>query len=178
MLRLEIPNTSHEKEYNEMIKEWGDFEDIKDISPWALFRWDNFQEFLENVEKDKIGKWEWVPATLFFLMSESNIFGAIQIRHHIDHPNLRDMWWHIGYGIRPSARKQWYGKTQLSLWLEQAKKLWLSKVMISCLEDNEASAKIIKANWGVFKKTKIIEEPSKHRLDNKGKKLSIYWITL
>jgi len=178
MLRLEIPNTSHEKEYNEMIKEWWKFENIKEVSPWALFRWDNFQEFLEIAEKDITDNDRWVPATLFFLMEDQKILWAIQIRHHINHPNLRNTWWHIGYGIRPSARKKWYGKKQLSLWLWEAKNLWLSKVMISCLDWNEASTKIIEQNGGVFEKIKIIESTSSHRSVNRGKKLRVYWITL
>lgn len=178
MLRLEIPNTSHKQEYNEMIKEWWDFEDISEISPGALFRWRDFDEFLENIENDKIGKWEWVSATLFFLVEDKRILWAIQIRHHIDHPNLKETGWHIGYWIRPSERRKWYGRKQLSLWLKQARKLWLSKVMVSCLDGNSASAKIIEKNGGIFDKVKIIEETSSHRSKNKGKKLRIYWITL
>jgi predicted acetyltransferase len=46
-----------------------------------------------------------VPATLFFLTNQNDhILGAIQIRHHINHPNLIEMGGHIGYGIRPSER--------------------------------------------------------------------------
>jgi predicted acetyltransferase len=45
-----------------------------------------------------------VNSTLFFFMLDDYILGAIQIRHHIDHPYLRESGGHIGYSLRPSAR--------------------------------------------------------------------------
>ena len=167
MLRLEIPNTSHEKEYNAMIEEWGDFEEIP-TSPGRLFAWENFQEFLIEIQQDVVDNYRWVNSTLFFLMDEDKILGAIQVRHHIDHPNLKDTGWHIGYGIRPSERRKWYATKMLSLWLKEAKKLGIDKVLISCDDDNMASEKVIINNWGVFRK----------EVEKYWEILKTYWITL
>ena len=178
MLRLEIPNTSHEKEYNNMIKEWEDFEKIP-TSPSLLFKWDNYQDFLSIM--DSVRKWEYgiyTPSSVFFLVEKDKILGWIDIRHNIIHPKLRDYSGHIGYWIRPSERAKWYATKMLELWLQEAKKIWLSRVMISCLQENIASAKVVKKNWWKLEQVKTIDDPSERRPENKGKKLEIYWITL
>lgn len=167
MLRLEIPNTSHEEEYNEMTKEWENFEG-RSTSPARLFAWEDFQEFLTEIKKDVTNNYRWVNSTLFFLMEDDKILGAIQVRHHIDHPNLRDAGWHIGYGIRPSERRKWYATKMLGLWLKEAKKLGIDKVLISCDDDNIASEKVIINNGGIFRK----------EVEKDWEMLKTYWITL
>jgi predicted acetyltransferase len=105
MLHLEFPNISHKEVYLDLMQEWKNFEKTP-TSPSVLFRGENFEEFLEIIENDLIGNRLGVPATLFFLMYKTRIIGAIQIRHSIEHPNLREFGGHIGYGIRPSERRK------------------------------------------------------------------------
>ncbi len=123
-------------------------------SPWALFRWESFEEFLQLAKDDiEKGNRHGVPATLFFLVNEENrILGAIQIRHHINHPNLIEMWWHIGYGIRPSERGKWYATEMLKLALIESQKLWLDRVLITCDDENIPSYKVIESNHWVFER--------------------------
>jgi len=48
-----------------------------------------------------------VPGTLLFLINENQrVLGAVEIRHHIHHPDLKEVGGHIGYGIRPSERRK------------------------------------------------------------------------
>jgi predicted acetyltransferase len=96
-----------------------------------------------------------VNSTLWFFMKWEDILGSIQLRHHIDHPMLREAGWHIGYGIRPSARGMWYAKEMLYLWLAEAKNMWIDVVKLSADEDNPASWKTIERCGGVFYKTLI-----------------------
>jgi predicted acetyltransferase len=56
----------------------------------------------EEVTDNKNG----VNSHLFFLVENGRILGSVQIRHHINHPNLIETGGHIGYGIRPSERKK------------------------------------------------------------------------
>ena len=121
MLKLEFPNASHEAAYNSMIEEWRAYE-YTPTAPSRLFSGVDFKEFLEIVTGDPTCKPPFVPASLFFLMDGDDILGAIQIRHHIKHPDLVYSG-HISYGIRPSARKKGYAKTILAFGLEEAKKL-------------------------------------------------------
>jgi len=56
----------------------------------------------------------------------------------------------------------------LRLGLPEAKKIGLEKVLITCYDDNIASAKVIENNGGVFERF----------TEKEGKKLRRYWITL
>lgn len=167
MLTLQFPNISHKEEYIKMIEEWWSQESIP-TSPRALFRGENFEEFLEIAGNDLIGNRLGVPATLFFLMDNSRILGGIQIRHHIEHPNLKEFGGHIGYGIRPSERRKWYARKMLELWLIEARKLWIERVLLGCYDDNIASAKTIESNGGIFERYN----------EHEWKKSRRYWIEL
>jgi len=168
MIHLEFPNISHKSAYIEMIEEWKSAEKTP-TSPSTLFKWSDYEEFLQIVTDDVDDPpVENVPATLYFLMEWTRILGAIQIRHHINHPRLMEAWWHIGYGIRPSERRKWYAREMLRLALIEARKLWLEKVLICCHDDNLASYKTIEANDGIFDRYAEFE----------GEKARRYWVTL
>ena len=168
MTKLEFPEPKHKESYEDMISEWWKKEDISKISPMALFEWNNFEEFLEITKKDVYESLWWVNASLFFLMDWDKILWGIQIRHHINHPNLIKAWWHIWYWVRPSERKKWYATIMLKLWLEEAKKLWIEKVLITCDDDSIASIKVIEKNGGIFQSF----------VEKKWVKMRRYWIEL
>lgn len=87
MSQLEFPNLSHKQSYLEMISKWASFETVP-TSPGKLFAGENFEDFLSIVEQDKTNNPDGVNSHLFFLVENERIFGAIQIRHTIDHPRL------------------------------------------------------------------------------------------
>lgn len=167
MYKLEFPNISHKSEYLAMIAEWWEFEKTP-TDPDCLFFGNSYENFLDLCASKKFYGPESVPSDLYFLMDWQKILGAIDIRHSLDHPNLRNYGWHIGYGIRPSERKKWYATKMLELWLIEARKLWLKKVMLGCFDENIGSIKTIEKNNG---KLERYEEYN-------GKKARIYWITL
>ncbi len=157
-MKLEFPNEKHKLAYEKLIKRWWKSEKIP-TDHSALFRWDNFEEFLGATEKDIYDSERLVNAHLFFLIEQDDILWYIQIRHHINHPNLIEKWWHIWYLISPDFRRKWYGTKILELWLVEAKKLWLDKILITCDLNNIWSNKIIEKNWWVFeRKTKDWEK--------------------
>jgi predicted acetyltransferase len=170
MLRLDFPNISHKIAYLDILTEWkqsGEFE-AWHVSPGALFRGESFEEFLESAVRDLTAKEPKVPATLYFLMDGERIFGGVQIRHHIEHPNLREYGWHIGYGIRPSERRKWYATEMLHLALIEAQKLGLNRVMLGCYDDNIGSQRVIEKNGGIFERY----------TEHEGKKSRRYWVEL
>jgi RimJ/RimL family protein N-acetyltransferase len=57
---------------------------------------------------------------------------------------------HIGYGIRPSARKRGLGSWALGRILDEARALGLDQVLLVCAVDNIASVKTIEHNGGTF----------------------------
>ncbi len=172
MLHLEFPNISHKSRYLDMMAAWKSTEETP-VSPRRLFVWESYEEFLQIISEDMTANAWWVNSTLFFFMDDDEILWAIQIRHHIDHPRLApdgDGWGHIGYWLCPSARGKWLAKEMLFLGLEEARKLWLEKVLISADEDNPASWKTIERCGGVFDRMVWRERDQKN--------LKLYWIGL
>ncbi len=170
MLHLTFPNISHKSAYQDMLAEWkwsGEFE-AGHVSPWALFRGGTYEEFLQLANDDLSENHREVPATLFFLMDGKIILGGIQIRHSIDHPNLREYGGHIGYGIRPSERRKGYATEMLRLALIEARKIWLDRVMLGCYDDNIGSIRTIEKNGGIFERY----------TNHEGKKSKVYWIDI
>ncbi len=167
MFQLVYPNISHKQQWEEVMSEWNEKEYRK--NPWSFFHWETFEEFLKIIELYQCGSVDRVPTILFFLIDESQkILGAIELRHHIDHPDLREVGGHIGYGIRPSQRRKWYAKEMLRLALIEARKLWLDTILITCSDDNVGSYKTIEANGWVFERF----------AEKDGVKKRRYWIDL
>ncbi len=63
---------------------------------------------------------------------------------------MEDVGGHIGYRIRPSERRKGYGTLILALTLAEARKLGLPRVLLTCDQDNIASARVIQANGGAL----------------------------
>ena len=57
---------------------------------------------------------------------------------------------HIGYGIRPSARRRGLASWALGRLLEEARAVGLDRAMLVCAVDNLASAKTIEHCGGVL----------------------------
>ena len=173
MLKLEKPNLSHKDAYEKMLHTWEQYEDISNTSPATLFAGNSYSEFLQyikNLENNPPNNHTF--ATLFFAIMNWEIIGAIDIRHEIASSEyLKNFGGHIGYGILPTQRGKWYATEMLRLGLLEAKNLitdW-KKVLLICLENNIASAKVIEKNGGKLEKK--IE-------DNDGKLRRRYWIEL
>lgn len=71
--------------------------------------------------------------------------GEIAIRHRLN-DTLAQRGGHIGYGVRYSEWNRGYGTKMLALALEKAKKMRISPVLITCNDDNLASARVMEKN--------------------------------
>lgn len=109
-----------------------------------------------------------VPMTTFWLVREDNkILGESRLRHSLT-PSLEKEGGHIGYNIRPSERRKRYGTLILALTLEKTFEKGITRVLVTCDNDNIASAKIIQKNGGILENETIS--------DRSGKMISRYWI--
>lgn len=108
----------------------------------------DFDAFIEKIPNIRI-EMNKVPESEFWLIDNEEYIGRLSIRHELNEELLR-VGGHIGYAIRPSERKRGYGKKALELGLQEAKKLGLKKVLVTCDSNNIGSRKIIESQGGVL----------------------------
>ncbi len=98
---------------------------------------DGFAVWVERVKaQDSTCRW---------IVEDGRVQGGIALRHQ-----LNDVTGHIGYGIRPSARGRGLATWALGAMLEEARALGVGRVLLVCVEGNEASARTIEHNGGVL----------------------------
>jgi predicted acetyltransferase len=98
-----------------------------------------------------------VPFSLHWLTDGDVFIGEASLRHQLNAHLMREGG-HIGYGIRPSYRGRGYGRRILALALAECRTLGLERVLVTCLESNAASARIIEVNGGVLEN--VIVDPA------------------
>ena len=91
-----------------------------------------------------------VHSDYYWVTQGAEMIGFLALRHSIDTDFLRTEGGHIGYSIRPSHRRQGHASRALGLALERARELALARLLLTCDEDNVASARTIQAQGGVF----------------------------
>ena len=102
-----------------------------------------------------------VPATQLWWVDGEDYLGRLAIRHSLT-PWLMEFGGHIGYSVRPSARRRGHGTAMLAAALPVAKRLGIDPALVTCDETNVASRRVIEANGGVLE-------------DQRGEKLR-YWV--
>ena len=90
-----------------------------------------------------------VHATYWWIVEDGNYLGAITLRHALT-GKLLEGGGHIGYGVRPSARGRGLAAWALGEVLDRARKRGMDRVLVTCDDDNTASAKTIERNGGVL----------------------------
>lgn len=103
----------------------------------------------------------YVPATTLWWVNDEVYLGRLTIRHRLT-THLRDVGGHIGYDVRPSARRRGHATAMLAAAFPVARGLGIDSVLVTCYHDNIASRKVIETNGGVLK-------------DQRGGKLR-YWV--
>ena len=147
-----------EEQYTAYISEWESNQETP--TPSATKRngvsfTEKYQQWKDN-ETDIPIKQGYVSSMLYFLISEDIIMGSIVYRPEINE-RLMKCGGHIGYGIRPSERRKGYATLMLRMLLDNIKREGAVKVMLTCDDDNIASAKTIEKNHGKLYEKAIFE---------------------
>ncbi len=90
-----------------------------------------------------------VPCSYRWIADDDAMVGFVAIRHRLN-AFLLEEGGHIGYSVRPSRRRQGFASRALALALEEARRLGLDRVLLTCDDDNLASARTIEVNGGVL----------------------------
>ncbi|MBT3231289.1 MAG: GNAT family N-acetyltransferase [Calditrichaeota bacterium] len=110
-----------------------------------------------------------VPMTTFWLIrNESELIGIGRLRHRLN-DRLREHGGHIGCMIRPHLRSKGLGTALVSMLCDEAAKLEIDRVLLTCLTTNIASKKIIEKNGGKLEREGVEEG---------GRAICLYWIDL
>ncbi len=129
-----------------------------------------YLNFLETCSRGEYRPDLYVPQDTFWLSTpEGDLLGCSRLRHHLT-PELEIEGGHIGYAVRPSARRQGCATHLLALTLEKARATGLARVLVTCDSDNAGSARTIEKNGGVLEDQRI--SPDSDKLIRR------YWIGL
>jgi predicted acetyltransferase len=146
---LVAPDESHEKAYQEMMREWeahgGRFNpNLLRSHGMAYPNW------LANIRNRARLDARGIPHILLFMVrpGQERIYGAALIRYCAD-DRIKTDGGHIGYGIRPSERKKGYATRLLGLALEKCRELGLKRASVVCPKDNVGSVEVARNNGGV-----------------------------
>ena len=132
----------------------------------------NFDSYVRDVERWSRGQRlpsGWVAFTTMWLTEGDSYIGTVNIRHELTEW-LRRYGGHIGYAVRPTMRRRGYGTTMCALALDEARRIGLRRVLITCDDDNIGSARIIEVNGGVLEDS--VPQPDRPVLKRR------YWIDL
>ena len=171
-MKLILPCEKYKYSYFELLNSAKKNNDYSELGNAALKDNETFSEMITRLKNRRIGKniaKRDVPATIYWIIEDDKIVGTIDMRHKLNEDYLLKFG-HVAYYIKKEERNKNYATIALNLIIKKYKKTNINKILITCLEDNEASKKVILKNNGVFEQTvfnKVI-----------NKKISRYIITI
>lgn len=90
-----------------------------------------------------------VPETLLWWVDGDEYLGRLSIRHELTDA-LREFGGHIGYVVRPSARRQGHARAMLAAALPITRGLGIDPALLTCDADNVGSRRVIESSGGVL----------------------------
>lgn len=170
-ITLEKPNLNRKDSYLKYVDECRQKD--AELVPFVLkFPTDDFEAFLRVFEdcENGIGLPEgFVPHVTYWLVVDEEVVGVSNLRLRLTESLLR-LGGHIGYGVKPSARRKGFATLMLRETLVKAKEYGIDPCMVTCNKENIASAKTILNNGGVL--------DSEEYLDEIKETIQRYWIKL
>ncbi|MCL2780310.1 MAG: GNAT family N-acetyltransferase [Actinomycetia bacterium] len=112
---------------------------------------DGFAAFVAALRADSLDTTPrppgFVPATTYWWIDGEEYLARIVVRHRLT-PHLLATGGHIGYDVRPTARRRGHATEMLRAALPIAHRLGVSPALLTCDITNVASMKVIEANGG------------------------------
>lgn len=172
MIRLVVPDVRYRRSYLEATDEFGDVHRDGD-GLWSepaqcdfagyeftraeLETPEGFARFVDHRvtagREDAARRPGFVPSTFLWVVEDGDYVGSLAIRHRLT-DFLLTSGGHIGYSVRPSARRRGIANEALRQALPHAAALGIDPALLTCDVTNEASRRTILANGGVYEDTR------------------------
>jgi predicted acetyltransferase len=114
---------------------------------------DAFRVFVASVRAEALEETPrpegFVPVTELWWIEGDEFLGRIAIRHRLS-PKLFEMGGHIGYDVRPTARRRGHATEMLRQALGIAAGMGIERALITCNVANVGSRAVIERNGGVL----------------------------
>lgn len=167
---LQTPAWDYRESYLRYVEE---IEEAREqLIPFVLgFPADDFQALLDRFEACKAGAEVpngFVPHETFWLVDEGQRVVAVSNLRYSLTDGLRKRGGHIGFGVRPSARRRGFGTMVLRETLKKAGELGIARALVTCEKSNLGSAAAILRNGGVLE--------AEEKLDDHHDLLQRYWV--
>ncbi|NMO50368.1 GNAT family N-acetyltransferase [Actinoplanes sp. TBRC 11911] len=120
-------------------------------------KWADAAEFRHFVDSVRLQAFEdtprpstFVPTTTLWWVDGDEYLGRVTIRHRLAPRGIGERNGHIGYDVRPSARRKGHATAMLAAARPWAAEVGLFRALITCDVLNEPSRRVIETNGGVF----------------------------
>lgn len=156
--KIESPSEGRKDSYLSLVAEF--LEQGEPLIPFPLsFANTDFPALIREMEDctKGIGVPEGFAAhETFWLVDDDEVVAVSNLRFHLTE-NLKRDGGHIGYGVRPSARRRGYATFLLAETLKKAQQRGIPKTLVTCYKGNVGSAKTIIKNGGVLDSEELME---------------------
>lgn len=130
--------------HTELFADGFDFAMRRDGEAWP--------ELLDRRRRDREGADlppDRVPATFLVLVVDDVVAGRVSVRHRLNE-HLLQVGGHVGYAVRPAYRRRGYATAMLRHALDLLASLGVQEALVTCDDDNGASAAVIERAGGVL----------------------------
>ena len=171
-LTVQEPRAHLADSYRALVREF--VERDEPLIPFTLeFPHEDFEAFLGQLAAFSRGEGlppGFVPhTTLWLVRDDAEVLAVSNLRHRLT-PRLRVEGGNIGYGVRPSARRQGHATRLLRGTLDRARAVGLDRALLTCAKGNAASVATIRRCGGVYDSEEFI--PARNEVVQR------YWIDL